>query len=370
MSFRKIIIASDSFKGCLSSLEVADAIAAGLDGHKIVRIEIADGGEGTAETLTRSLGGRTVGVMVHDPAGRRIMSSYGILPDGTAVLDLASASGLTLLAPEERNPMRTSTFGTGEMILDALGRGCRKFMMGIGGSATNDAGTGMLAALGFRFLDSDGKAVDPCGANLSRITEIDGSGAAEELAGAGFTVACDVDNPFFGPSGASEVFAPQKGASKDEVAALEAGMTSFAEVLRKSYGEVGEIAGAGAAGGVGGAMALILGATLKRGIDMILDISGFDREVADADLVITGEGKIDAQTARGKAPAGVLERTRRINPGARVWAIGGRVETCPEVEALGFDRIVEISAGLPESEAMDPAKTAGRLLLLSDLISE
>ena len=147
-------------------------------------------------------------------------------------------------------------------------------------------------------------------------------------------------------------------------------MASFAEVLRKSYGEVGEIAGAGAAGGVGGAMALILGATLKRGIDMILDISGFDREVADADLVITGEGKIDAQTARGKAPAGVLARTRRINPGARVWAIGGRVETCPEVEALGFDRIVEISAGLPESEAMDPAKTAGRLLQLSDLISE
>ena len=370
MSFRKIIIASDSFKGCLSSLEVADAIAAGLNGHEIVRIGIADGGEGTAETLTRSLDGRTVGVMVHDPAGRRNMSSYGILPDGTAVLDLASASGLTLLAPEERNPMRTSTFGTGEMILDALERGCRKFMMGIGGSATNDAGTGMLAALGFRFLDSDGKAVEPCGANLSRITEIDGSGAAEGLAGAGFTVACDVDNPFFGPSGASEVFATQKGASKDEVAVLEAGMVSFAGVLRKSYGEVGEIAGAGAAGGVGGAMALILGATLKRGIDMILDISGFDREVADADLVITGEGKIDAQTARGKAPAGVLERTRRINPGARVWAIGGRVETCPEVEALGFDRIVEISAGLPESEAMDPAKTAGRLLLLSDLISE
>lgn len=341
----KIVIASDSFKGSMSSLDVATAASAGVievyPDSEIVSVNVADGGEGTVEAIVDALGGEIVKVQVSDPLGRKIETSYGIAGE-TAILEMAAASGLPLLTVEERNPWATSTLGTGEMIMDAIARGCRKFLVGIGGSATNDAGVGMLQAMGFRFYDANGELITQgCGGMLGSIARIDDSLVSAAVKESQFTVACDVDTPFCGPEGAAPVFAPQKGADAEMVKRLDEGMASFAKVITKKYAiDIVSVAGAGAAGGMGGAFRAFLGATLKKGIDMVLDAIDFDTTIQGANLVITGEGKVDFQTAKGKTAAGVLNRAKQQH--IPVVAIGGCVEMCDSLVQMGFTGIYPI----------------------------
>ena len=490
---RKIIIASDSFKGSLTSLEVARAAEEGVkmvedtkaeEGVKMVEeakeventektkkdswgyetcddrdnrecddrdnrecddrdnmewddrdsrewddrdsrewdircIEIADGGEGTVATLTRVLGGDVVKAIVSDPLGRKIEATYGIATISghkTAIMEMAQASGLTLLKPSERNPLLTSTYGTGEMILDALNRGCKKFLIGIGGSATNDGGTGMLEALGFKFIDSNGREMTGmCGGTINKIArivppashpestlqnqgdmtepEIVGMGIQnqgdmtepgivgmgirnqgdmtesrkeiqegteeirEKLSEAEFIIACDVDTPFCRPNwhkeaegtegaeevrkrdgseGAAEVFGPQKGATPEEVVLLEDGMQSLNNIIKRDYGiDLSSIKGTGAAGGLGGAFHAFLNGRLQSGIGMVLDAIGFEEQINDADLIITGEGRIDSQTCRGKVISGITSVAAKY--GVPVIAIAGIVDISEkEIEEAGL----------------------------------
>ena len=341
----KIVIASDSFKGSMSSLDVATAASAGVievyPDSEIVSVNVADGGEGTVEAIVDALGGEIVKVQVSDPLGRKIETSYGIAGE-TAILEMAAASGLPLLTAEERNPWATSTLGTGEMIMDAIARGCRKFLVGIGGSATNDAGVGMLQAMGFRFYDANGELITQgCGGMLGSIARIDDSLVSAAVKESQFTVACDVDTPFCGPEGAAPVFAPQKGADAEMVKRLDEGMASLAKVIEEKYTiDIVPVAGAGAAGGMGGAFRAFLGATLKKGIDMVLDAIDFDITIQGANLVITGEGKVDFQTAKGKTAAGVLNRAKKQH--IPVVAIGGCVEMCDSLVQMGFAGIYPI----------------------------
>lgn len=342
---KKIVVASDSFKGSLSSVDVAQSAEKGIHevfpACEVVKVNVADGGEGTVDAIVDALQGRKIVAVVGDPLGRKIEAEYGVAA-GTAVIEMAAASGLPLLSADERNPLVTSTFGTGEMILDALERGCRKFLVGIGGSATNDAGTGMLQALGFRFYDAEGVLIEHCcGGRLEDIVTIDDSAVPGAVLESEFIVACDVDTPFCGPDGAAPVFAPQKGADAAMVQRLDKGMASFARVIEAKYGiNIVPVAGAGAAGGMGGAFKAFLKATLKKGIDMVLDAIDFNATIEGADLVITGEGKVDFQTAKGKTAAGVL--TRAKTAGIPVIAIGGCVEMCDALEQMGFDGIYPI----------------------------
>ena len=342
---KKIVVASDSFKGSLSSVDVALSAEKGVKevfpACDVVKINVADGGEGTVDAVVEALNGKKVRINVSNPIGAPVEAEYGVAGD-TAIIEMAAASGLPLLTLEQRNPWVTSTYGTGEMILDALNRGCSKFLVGIGGSATNDAGTGMLQALGFRFYDKNNELIeDCCGGRLGDIARIDDSNVSEAVRNAEFTVACDVDTPFCGPEGAAYVFAPQKGADADMVRRLDEGMASFAEVVNAKYNlDIVPIEGAGAAGGMGGAFRAFLNATLKKGIDMVLDAISFDAMIAGADLVVTGEGKVDFQTAKGKTAAGVLARAKRV--GIPVVAIGGCVEMCDSLEQMGFAGIYPI----------------------------
>lgn len=342
----KIVISSDSFKGSLSSIEVAQAATRGIRAVypdcEIVAVNVADGGEGTVEAIVEALGGEIITATVGDPLGRPISARYGIATT-KAIIEMAAASGLPLLQPEERNPWLTSTYGTGEMIMDAIHRGCRQFLIGIGGSATNDAGTGMLQALGFRFYDAHNQEITDCrGGRLHDIAQIDDTLVPEAVRQSSFTVACDVDTPFCGPEGAAPVFAPQKGANPDMVARLDTGMASFAQVIEDKYNiNIVPLPGAGAAGGMGGGFRAFLNATLQRGIDMVLDAIGFDQLIQGADLIITGEGKIDFQTAKGKTAAGVLARAKK--QGIPVIAIGGCVEMCDSLQQMGFAGIYPIT---------------------------
>ena len=354
---RRITIAIDSFKGSLSSAEVADAFERGfLIEHPqcaVRKVSVAVGGEGTVGALVETMQGEYVSVEVADPLMRPIVARYGVIDGGkTAVMEMSAASGLPLLRAEERNPMKTTTYGTGQMILDALGRGCRKFLIGIGGSATNDAGVGMLRALGFRFLDGEGRELTGGGECLRQIASIDESGAADGLREAEFIVACDVTNPLYGPEGAAYVFAPQKGADAKMVEELDCGLRIFADVVKSHNGQdVATLQGAGAAGGLGGGFKALLGAKLERGIEMVLGAMRFDEIIADSDLVITGEGRLDAQTVMGKAPSGVLSAARR--QGIPCIAIGGGVRWCEELRGSDFAAILPIvSAPMALEEAM------------------
>ena len=346
---KKITIAVDSFKGSLSSREVADAFEEGFKSQfpkcEVVKVSIADGGEGTVDALVETLNGELVKALVADPLGRTISAQYGIIDDGrTAVMEMSAASGLPLIAPTERNPLRTSTYGTGEMIVDAIKRGCRKFLVGIGGSATNDGGTGMLRALGFRFFDAEGNELIGGGEILERIDQIDNSTARTELAECEFIVACDVTNPLYGPEGAAYVFAPQKGADAAMVERLDQGLRNYARAIERFNGvQVDAIAGAGAAGGLGGGFKALLGARLEPGIDMVLNAMQFPKIIAGSDLVITGEGRIDRQTTMGKAPSGVLREATA--QGIPTIAIGGAVQPCKELEQSGFAAVLPIVAG-------------------------
>lgn len=360
----KVVIAPDSFKGSLSSTEVARAAAKAVadcfPSCSTVTVGAADGGEGTVRAMTAALGGDLIKVMVSDPLGRQVEAEYGKAGD-TAVIETAAACGLVLLSPEERNPMDTSTFGVGEMILDALGRGCGRFIIGLGGSATNDGGTGMLSALGVRFLDSEGREIRGCGGSLGKIVDMDCSGIPESLSRCSFTVACDVDTPFCGPSGAAEVFAPQKGAGPEQVKILDMGMAGFAGLVKDKLGrDIAAIPGSGAAGGLGGAFSAFLGARLRSGVDMVLDAIGFDSLLEGADLVITGEGRADGQTPKGKTAAGILRRAGRA--GIPTVLIAGEVENSEALESLGFRDIIRVTPeGMPLEVAMDPEVAAGNI---------
>lgn len=383
----KIVAASDSFKGSLTSAEVADSIEKGVyDADpfaEVVKVAVGDGGEGTMDALLETMGGRKIRLYVQDPLGRSHEAEYAVLNDGlTAVIEMSSASGLTLLSLKERNPLQTSTYGTGEMIADALEKGCRKFLVGIGGSATNDGGMGMLCALGYRFLDAEDNELPGTGASLVDVCSIDDSGVLHGVHDSEFIVACDVDSPLYGPKGAAYVFAPQKGADPEMVRALDDGLRHFAEVtamymnssengssanLDKKDGcllfsgnviqDMSSMPGAGAAGGLGYAFVTFLGARLKRGVDMVLDAIGFDKMIEGADLVITGEGRIDAQTFTGKTPYGVLQRASR--QGIPVMALAGLVDLD---DSSGFTTIRQITPpDMRLSEAMLPTVASANL---------
>lgn len=351
-----ITLAFDSFKGSLSSDEVADAFEEGLHTvlpHCVIRkVRIADGGEGTLDALLSALGGEYVDTNVSDPLGRPIQAHYGITTDNTAIIEMASASGLTLLRPEERNPMLTDTYGTGQLIAHALHKGCKNILLCIGGSATNDAAVGLLRALGYKFMDINGNELIGGGEVLQHIHEIDDTHVLPQLLQTQITIACDVDNPLFGPNGAAHVFAPQKGASHEMVVQLDNGLRHFANAIKHYNGkDVSTIPGGGAAGGVGAALVAFLNAQLKPGIEMVLDTICFDDMMKDCDLVVTGEGKLDRQTLMGKAPTGILHRAKRQN--VPVIAIGGVVDECIELSSCGFSALLCINeTDTPQSLAM------------------
>lgn len=354
---KKIIIAPDSFKGSLTSVEVANAIELGIrrvaPNCEIVKVPIADGGDGTMDTLVSALEGEKIKIRVHNPLMRPIEAEYGLVKNGeTAVIEMATASGLTLLSKEEQNPSITTTFGTGEIIKDALQRGCRTFLIGIGGSATNDAGIGMLKALGFRFLDKKGEECDVVGNALQSIYSIDETRVSSKVYEAQFTIASDVDNPFSGTNGAAYVYAPQKGANNKMVEELDKGLESFRQLIIEKKGiDLNTISGAGAAGGLGGGFVAFLNAQLKPGIEMVLQTIDFENHLQNADFVVTGEGKLDIQTTMGKAASGILDAARKKN--IPVIAIGGSVEDKEALLKRGFTSLFSTTPnGMSIEEAM------------------
>lgn len=359
---KKIVLAIDSFKGCLSSKEIEQCIAEEI--HRIlpscqtVCIPIADGGEGMLDTLIEATQGTFVSTQAHDPLMRIRPARYGILGDQrTAIIEMAEINGLTTLSPIERNPMKTSTYGTGELIKDALEKGFRRFIIGIGGSATNDAGMGMIQALGAHLYDKQGNELGQGGKIMEQIAHINLNHLHPALKEATFIVACDVQNPFCGPQGAAYVFARQKGASEEQIRQLDEGMRHLALLIERDFSyNINKVKGAGAAGGLGGAFATFLQAHLQSGIDLLLNAVDFDRKITNADWIITGEGKADRQTAEGKVPAGVLKRAKKT--GIPVMLIAGKVEDKACLKQMGFARIVQISPDtLPLEEAMRPEIT-------------
>lgn len=354
---RKIVIASDSFKGSLTSSQVAEAVEEGIlsvfPNCRTLKIPVADGGEGTCEVLINASDGKEITVRVNNPLMRMVVATYGIINDGnTAVIEMAAASGLTLLSPEEYNPWITSTYGTGELIKDALERGCRDFIIGVGGSATNDAGTGLLRALGYRFLDSSGEEVPDGGQSLVQIVAVDESRVIPAVKEARFTVACDVINTFSGTEGAANVYAPQKGADTVMARKLDEGLESFRQlVIKQKQIDLNMIPGSGAAGGLGGGLLAFMDAELKPGIEIVLEAVEFEKQLVGAQLVFTGEGKLDVQTSQGKTPAGVLTIARRHD--IPVIAISGSVEDIGSLNEHGFLSVYSISqASCSLQEAM------------------
>ena len=353
----KIILAIDSFKGSLTSIEAAEAARESiLQIHpewETDIIPIADGGEGMLSVMLSATQGKVQTMRAHNPCMELTPTEYGISADGTtAFIEMASISGLPLIREEQRNPMKTTTYGTGELIRDALEKGCTRFIVGIGGSATNDAGTGMLQALGFRFLNAEGKALGQGGEILSEIASIDTSEVHPLLKNAHFIVACDVKSPFYGPEGAAHVFARQKGADDAMIAVLDEGMRNFAQVIAQDTGrDIAHIAGSGAAGGMGGGMMAFLNAELKPGADLLLEISRFDERIAHADLIITGEGRIDRQSLMGKIPGRILEKGKEL--GIPVVVLAGCVEEEEWLKKAGFIEIFAVTPkGMPLEEAM------------------
>ena len=324
----KVLIAIDSFKGSLTSLEAGRAAERGIlrampDADVTVK-PLADGGEGTAEALITGMGGRTQSVTVHDPLGREITAEYGILPDGTAVMEMAAAAGLTLLGEDERDIMSASTCGVGEMIADAVRKGCRDFIIGIGGSATNDGGAGCLQALGFGLFDGNGAPISRGARGLADLAEITADGALHELRDCRFRVACDVKNPLCGDNGCSRVFAPQKGAAEEDIPLMDGWLGHYAETMKRTFPQADpNCEGAGAAGGMGFALMFALGAELRSGAELVMEAVAMEQAVQQADIVVTGEGCLDGQTAMGKAPAVLAALAKKY--GKPVLAFGGAV---------------------------------------------
>lgn len=356
---KKIVIAMDSFKGCLRSKEAGKAVLAGIKtifpSCETLLLSVSDGGEGLLDALVAALGGTFRSIPAHGPLMEPLEGCYGISGDGrTAIIEMAQVNGLPLVPKEKRNPLLTTTYGTGELIRDALEQGCRQFLIGIGGSATNDAGTGLLQALGIRFLDRSGHRLGTGGEILSHIASVDFTTAHPALKEARFTIACDVQNPFYGPTGAACVYAPQKGADPEMVQILEQGLRSFAQVIRHTTGrDVANVPGAGAAGGLGGGLLAFLHAELKPGIRLVLDSLNFKEKIKDADLIFTGEGQADRQTAMGKVPAGILEEARKAH--VPVILIAGNVVDSEMLLHNGFQGVFSIAPGpVPLETSMQP----------------
>ncbi len=313
----RVVIAPDSFKGSLSASLVARAIATGVGKAcpdcVIEEIPIADGGEGTLEAMVAARQGEYRTYTVRGPLGVPTAAQLGLLDDGKiGVIEMAQASGLLLVAPEQRNPLLTSTYGTGELMRAALDLGCRELIITIGGSATNDGGLGMLAALGAKFYDADGNELEPVGGSLPHLARIDIAELDPRLSNCHITIASDVTNSLCGPLGATAVFGPQKGATPDMVEVLDQGLRNFAQATLAATGvDVLDLPGAGAAGGLGAALMAYAGGVMRSGIDVVLDTIGIDSHLAAADLVFTGEGRMDEQTAHGKAPVGLARRARQ-----------------------------------------------------------
>ena len=361
----KVLVAADKFKGSLSSIEVNAAIRQGVmdavPDCDVVMMPVADGGDGTAAALVDSLGGLWIENIVHGPSGKSLPARYGVINGDTVVVDVAAASGLASLDAAGRNPLITSTLGTGEQIKDAICKGYRKFMIGLGGSATNDAATGIFASLGYRFVGIDGNLLFPCGKNLVEICAVDSTCAMPELKECRFTLLCDVDARFYGTEGAAYVFAPQKGADEVTVGLLDDGLRSFANILLETTGvDVQTLRYAGAAGGIGGTLCSMLGADAVCGIDAVIGMMGFDDVVAGADIVVTGEGRMDATTLLGKAPYGVCKWARRYD--APVIAFTADVKDAQILNAAGFLAVFPIQSGvLSEEESMRPEVASANL---------
>ncbi len=307
----KVVIAIDSFKGSLSSAELSRHINEGIKNvypeAEIISLPVADGGEGTVDALVHGTGGKIVECTVHDPLMRLVKAKYGILGNGrAAVIEMAEASGLTLLDAKERNPLKTTTYGTGELIKDALSRGCSEFIIGIGGSATNDLGMGMMQALGVLFKDENGNELPGTGGSMEKVTHIDTMNILPELKDCSFTIACDVDNPLYGERGAAYVYSRQKGADEEMVKQLDEGLRKLSDIIRKELRKnIDNIPGSGAAGGLGGAFVAFLNGELRSGVEIVLKALDFEKKAEGADVVITGEGRIDRQSVMGKVPTGV-----------------------------------------------------------------
>lgn len=367
----KYVLIPDSFKGTLSSEDIcriaSEEILRLEPEAEICAIPVADGGEGTVDAFLAAVGGTRAEVPCTGPCGQEVMGFYGLLPDGTAVVEMAAAAGLPL-AGACRDPEKTTTYGVGQLMAHALSRGAKRLVLGLGGSATNDGGCGAAAALGAEFLDAEGRAFVPTGGTLTQIAHIRMKGLRETLAGAEVTVMCDIDNPLCGPAGAAAVFGPQKGADAAMVARMDAGLRYLAEMLEKDVGmAVLALAGGGSAGGFGAGAAAFFGGQLRMGIDVVLDLTDFDRKCRGASLVITGEGHLDSQSLRGKTVVGVARRARAL--GVPAAALVGGCETALDaVYAEGVSGVFPIHPALctwPQAAARteeDLRFTMGNLL--------
>jgi glycerate kinase len=355
----KVVVAIDSLKGSLSSLEAGSAIRAGIlavvPAASVIVKPLADGGEGTTEALVQGFGGQSITLTVQGPMAEKTEATYGFVPERKlAIIEMATAAGLTLVPHQDRNPWKASTCGVGEMIADAIGRGCRDFIIGIGGSATNDAGLGMLSALGFSFRDGNGAVVGTAADSLRRIETVDTGRVPAVLRDCTFQVACDVNNPLCGENGATYIYGPQKGVAIEDRDRLDADVRHFASITERFLGEdFSKHAGAGAAGGLGFAFLSYLHGKLSAGVDLIIDAIDLESNLVDADFVLTGEGRLDLQTAMGKAPIGVAKRAKKH--GATVIGLAGAVtEDAKKCNEHGIDAYFPILQEVTSlEEAMD-----------------
>ena len=379
----KIVISPQTFKGSISALDAAQAMRSGVlrvvPDADTVLVPVADGGDGTLETLVEGSGGEIKSAEVHGPLGERIEALWGAMGDGvTAMIEMARTSGLALVPLDSRDPLHSTTYGLGEAILAALDEGFRQFIVGIGGSATNDAGAGMAQALGVRLLDSYGSELGPGGAPLADLDKIDISGIDPRVRESSFAVACDVTNPLTGPEGASAVYGPQKGATPEMVERLDKALSHLAEVVKRDLQvDVEHVQGAGAAGGLGGGMQAFLNADLRPGVDIVMDAVGIDAALEGADLVLVGEGEVDFQTVYNKAPIGVARRAKRLDIPV-VSVSGGLGEGYKTVHEHGIDAAVAIPSApmsLDESSQRaseliaDAAEQAMRLIQVGARVS-
>ncbi|AUD13283.1 MULTISPECIES: glycerate kinase [unclassified Planococcus (in: firmicutes)] len=357
----KIIVAPDSFKGSISAEQAARAMAQGIieaaPDSEVIELPSADGGEGTMVNLVATTNGRMVTNQVSGPLGKPVAASYGVLGNAeTCVIEIAEASGLTLLSQTERNPERASTEGTGELIRHALDAGFRDFIIGLGGSATNDGGTGLLRALGMRFLDAAGEALLPGAGALDKLYAIDAHSFDPRIQDCRFVIASDVDNPLVGPNGASHIFGPQKGATDKMAEALDRKLRHYADIVEKQTGvSLHDYAGAGAAGGAGGAFLAFFPAVMRRGIDVVLEASGFSESVASSDLIFTGEGKSDRQTLSGKTAFGIAQMA--AVHGKPVILLSGAIDPESRKDLMRFfEEVHSVSGGaVTEKQSMDNA---------------
>ena len=357
----KFLFASDSFKGTLSSERVIELLTKAAKNVfpecEVLGVPIADGGEGTVEALISVAKGNKQIVQVHGPLMELTESYYGIIHEDTAVIEMAAASGLTMIPESRRNPLITTTYGTGELIKEVLDAGYRKIFIAIGGSATNDGGMGAMSALGIRFFDKDGNSLQGTGAELSKVADIDVSGLHPGVTQAEITVMCDVNNPLTGPEGATYTFGKQKGATPEILDEIEEGMKHYAEIIRDKFGvDANKIPGAGAAGGLGAALCIFLQAKMVSGIETVLDLIDFQSLLNGVDIVITGEGRIDWQSAYGKVPSGVGKRCKE--KGVPVIAIAGGIgEGAEKIYDFGVESIVStISGAMKIEEALERAE--------------